>query len=523
MVGGGAAATLFVVAFALTVIGKKWVAAADGMILRVPGLVITVFQPTSVLLVEWFGPPDVLENLQDSSAPDIREGDDSGSLLLHPSSSPIGRSRNRELFLPDGPNPGLLEPSEGDPASGAFGNVRFLKGKNTDEMMALKTAKGTAEGTSNMISETDFLREVTYANHRHIVTVSEARTPPTPMLLMRKEPTTLRWIGDSRRHANPGEIVKVLGGILAAVEFLSTVGFLHRDIKPENILVSKDGEGIITDFGLCAQKEVAILPSHIGEGTANYSAKEVVTTGSRLCSELFSVSVCFLEQMLSRNPFDEKALLLASEGRTAYLQRVGEEQLNIAKRLVQGVNAWVALPDDDTEIRAAERQAYTLALGEAYSTLKDIRSTEWSLGVRNGQWQPNAVARSALDSMVVPLTLYVKPSETDTRTREDWEHAASAEAKNSPLKVFEAAAWIAWLPGTTRAPCIQGLREVVSFVLERGMLDADPSTRPQNTAALRSLLDEALRVYQVIEAEARGVDQNLRGGLEVYMHSSTRE
>lgn len=72
-----------------------------------------------------------------------------------------------------------------------------------------------------------------------------------------------------------------------------------------------------------------------------------------------------------------QAFLLVSERRRAYLQRVGEEQLNIAKYLVQGVNTWVALSDDETEIRAAERQAYTLALEEVYSSLKDIRSTEW--------------------------------------------------------------------------------------------------------------------------------------------------
>lgn len=70
---------------------RAW-AAADGMILRVPGLVVTVFQPTSVLLVEWFRPPDVLANLEDNSAPDIREGDGNGGLLLHTSST-IGRSR----------------------------------------------------------------------------------------------------------------------------------------------------------------------------------------------------------------------------------------------------------------------------------------------------------------------------------------------------------------------------------------------------------------------------------------------
>lgn len=73
--------------------------------------------------------------------------------------------------------------------------------------------------------------------------------------------------------------------------------------------------------------------------------------------------------------------------------------------------------------------------------------------------------------------------------------------------MFEAADWTAWLPGTTRAPCTQGLREVVSFVLERGMIDANPSRRPQSTAALRTLLDEALRVYQVIEAEGGGFNQ----------------
>lgn len=99
---------------------------------------------------------------------------------------------------------------------------------------------------------------------------------------------------------------RVLGGILTAVEFIASVGYLHRDITPENILVSEDGEGVLADFGLCIKKESAILPANIGVGNVGYSAMEVATAGSGLCSDLFSISVCFLESMLGRNPFDGK-------------------------------------------------------------------------------------------------------------------------------------------------------------------------------------------------------------------------
>lgn len=101
-------------------------------------------------------------------------------------------------------------------------------------------------------------------------------------------------------------ISRALGGILTAVEFIGSVGYLHRDITPENILVSEDGEGVLADFGLCITKESAFLPANIGVGNVDYSAMEVATTGSCLCSDLFSISVCFLESMLGRNPFDGK-------------------------------------------------------------------------------------------------------------------------------------------------------------------------------------------------------------------------
>lgn len=83
-----------------------------------------------------------------------------------------------------------------------------------------------------------------------------------------------------------------------------SANYLQRDIKPENILVSENGEGILTDFGLVVRVEEAGLPLNVGAGTADYSAKEVSTTGSGLTSELFSVAVCFVEMLIGRCPFN---------------------------------------------------------------------------------------------------------------------------------------------------------------------------------------------------------------------------
>ncbi|CBJ29795.1 serine/threonine protein kinase, putative [Ectocarpus siliculosus] len=403
-----------------------------------------------------------------------------------------------QLLHANGPNLSLLDTVDEEPASGAFADLRFFTHKTTGEVFALKTAEDTPEGIKNILAEINILREVIGSAPRHIVKAIETRATPVAMILTKAEPRTLRCIGDSPGASNAGDTVKVLDGVLTAIEFLSSEGFLHRDIRPENIHVSGDGEGLLADFGLCTHKEIAVLPWQIGAGTPEYQATEVATTGSSLCSELFAVSVCFLEMMLSRNPFDGKALRLASERRRSYLEGVRKELLHVLSHHAEDGNYRGHLaPDHHMESQNNEREA----LAEASSRLENTRRTEWLLGIRSDEWRPDAEALSALARTEVPLEVYVVPSQADTRSREIKENWAGVEAKSSPRKVFEAADWTEWLPGTTRVPCTKGLRKIVSLVVEKGMLDPNPGGRPQTTAALQGLLHEALRLYETTEAE----------------------
>ncbi|CAM9748726.1 unnamed protein product, partial [Ectocarpus sp. 12 AP-2014] len=407
-------------------------------------------------------------------------------------------ARQLQLLHANGPNLSLLDTVDEEPASGAFANLRLFKHKTTGEVFALKTAEDTPEGIRIILAEINILREVIGSAPRHIVTAIETRATPMAMILTKAEPRTLRCIGDGPSATSPGEIVKVLDGVLTAIEFLRSEGFLHRDIRPENIHVSGDGEGLLADFGLCTHKEIAVLPWQIGAGTVEYQATEVATAGSSLCSELFAVSVCFLEMMLSCNPFDGKALLFASERRRSYLEGVNKELLHfLSHRAEDRHTRGRVFLDNLMESQNTDREA----IAEASSRLENTRRMEWLLGIRSDEWRPDAEALSALARTEVPLEVYVVPSQADTRSREIKEDWAGVEAKSSPRKVFEAADWTEWLPGTTRVPCTKGLRKVVSLVVEKGMLDPNPNGRPQTTAALKCLLHEALRLYETIEAE----------------------
>lgn len=82
-----------------------------------------------------------------------------------------------------------------------------------------------------------------------------------------KEDGPLSWVDAKRMASQVG----------SALDFAHKKGFLHRDVKPSNIIVSEDGEFILTDFGLTRAMMNTGITSHTGAilGTPAYIAPEV--------------------------------------------------------------------------------------------------------------------------------------------------------------------------------------------------------------------------------------------------------
>lgn len=122
--------------------------------------------------------------------------------------------------------------------------------------------------------------------------------------------TLERWI---KENPNPAaqDVISLVEQIIKGLRAFHRRETLHQDIKPGNIMIDKNGEAKIIDFGSCYVKgieEIAVpIERDIKLGTAGYSAPEVVLgQSSTVQSDIFSLAVIVFEILAGQPPFSGK-------------------------------------------------------------------------------------------------------------------------------------------------------------------------------------------------------------------------
>jgi len=110
-----------------------------------------------------------------------------------------------------------------------------------------------------------------------------------------------------RRQRMPwGETARVLLDVLEGLAYAHSQGVIHRDIKPGNILLSRQGQAVLGDFGI-AQIVGGTQHTAAGAwmGTLSYMAPEQGMIGqSDVRSDLYSLGVVLYEMLVQRAPFE---------------------------------------------------------------------------------------------------------------------------------------------------------------------------------------------------------------------------
>ncbi|PPD98906.1 hypothetical protein GOBAR_DD04068 [Gossypium barbadense] len=116
-------------------------------------------------------------------------------------------------------------------------------------------------------------------------------------------------------------------------------GIIHRDVKSSNILLDKDFEAHITDFGIA--KSLCISKSHTSTyimGTIGYIDPEYART-SRLTekSDVYSYGIVLLELLTGRKPVDNESnlhhLILSKTANNSVMETVDPEITDTCKDL----------------------------------------------------------------------------------------------------------------------------------------------------------------------------------------------
>jgi len=114
---------------------------------------------------------------------------------------------------------------------------------------------------------------------------------------------------------NAGSLLHIAQGVVSAVQFLHDLNppIVHGDIRGSNVLISSEGQALLSDFGLCKLRhEVTRTLSRNGDvkegGSSRYLAPEILN-GDIIKwtpeSDRYSLAMTFLELAILDRPFSE--------------------------------------------------------------------------------------------------------------------------------------------------------------------------------------------------------------------------
>jgi serine/threonine-protein kinase len=197
---------------------------------------------------------------------------------------------------------------------GGMAEVYRARDLRLDRIVAVKTLR--FDLARDPMSQARFRREAQSAaslNHPSVIAVYDTGEDmlgdtPVPFIVMEYvDGQTLRDLLQEHRQLLPERALEIVDGILCALDYSHRGGIIHRDIKPANVMLTREREVKVMDFGIArAMADSAATMTQTAQviGTAQYLSPEQAR-GERVDprSDIYSTGCVLYELLTGRPPF----------------------------------------------------------------------------------------------------------------------------------------------------------------------------------------------------------------------------
>ena len=194
-------------------------------------------------------------------------------------------------------------------ATGGMGTVYKAHDRELDDVVALKTIRKDAVGTSSDVMDR-FKQEIKLARkatHKNIVRTYDFGDAGGVQYLTMEyvKGYTLRDLIRRNPDMPLGIALRIAKQICTGLYVAHQAGIIHRDVKSQNIIIQSTGELKIMDFGIARHVQASGM-TEAGSvlGTPEFIAPEQATgkeTDAR--SDIYSAGCVFFELFAGRTPF----------------------------------------------------------------------------------------------------------------------------------------------------------------------------------------------------------------------------
>ena len=202
--------------------------------------------------------------------------------------------------------------------SGGMACIYKASDPETKDIVAIKTlqpSKINRRAVKGFIQEAKMLKKLNHPNIIQVMDFGEEdnRTPYIVMEYINGEDLKKLLLHKKTKKLQRYNLIIQIGRGLA---YLHENNIIHQDIKPENILVSKNGEVKIIDFGLARYNRLRILTrNRFIDGTPTYMSPEQIRKKHRdKRTDIYSYGITTYETLTGRAPYqanDKNAIMRA--------------------------------------------------------------------------------------------------------------------------------------------------------------------------------------------------------------------